>query len=72
MLGGEHDWNVPPAQVRAWEPHLGDTDALEILPSLTHALTRLDTDDPAAITADAVGTHVDPSVAEAIAAWLDG
>jgi pimeloyl-ACP methyl ester carboxylesterase len=71
VIGGEHDWNALPEQVRAWESHLGTDSRVEILPGLTHALTRLDTDDLAAITPDDVGTGLDPSVVDTIATWFD-
>jgi alpha-beta hydrolase superfamily lysophospholipase len=71
VLGGGNDWNVPPVQVEAWAPFLDDEDDhLEILPGITHALTRLDEDDPAAITPADVGTQVDPVVVDTIAGWL--
>lgn len=70
-LGGEHDWNVAPQQVRAWGPHLGGDSRVEIMPGVTHALTRLDTGDPTAITPRDVGTNVDPAVVGRIASWLD-
>lgn len=71
VLGGENDWNVLPRQVQAWQEHLGDEDELVVLPGITHALTRLDTNDVAAITPEDLGTEVDDSVAEAIASWLE-
>jgi alpha-beta hydrolase superfamily lysophospholipase len=72
VLGGTSDWNVLPGQVEAWAPSLdGDQDRLEILPGITHALTRLDEQDPAAITAADVGTQVEPVVIATIADWLD-
>jgi alpha-beta hydrolase superfamily lysophospholipase len=72
VLGGTSDWNVLPEQVEAWAPSLdGDQDRLEILPGITHALTRLDEQDPAAITAADVGTQVEPVVIATIADWLD-
>ena len=70
-LGGAYDWNVPPEQVRAWEPHLPEDSSVEILPEITHMLTRLGTDDPATVTPDDVGTTVADSVIETIASWLD-
>ena len=70
-LGGEHDWNVPPEQVRAWEPYLPRGSRVEVLPEITHALTRLGTDDPAAVTPEDLGTSVATSVTETIASWLD-
>lgn len=70
-LGGEHDWNVPPDQVRDWGPGLPDGSDLRILPELTHALTRLGTDDPAAITPADVGTGVELVAIDTIADWLD-
>jgi uncharacterized protein len=70
-LGGEHDWNVPPEQVRAWGPGLPERSEVRILPELTHALTRLGTDDPAAITPADVGSDVEPAAIDAIAGWLD-
>lgn len=70
VLGGSNDWNVPPAQVEAWAPALSATDELEILSGITHALTRLDVDDPAAITPADVGTSVDDQVISTVADWL--
>jgi pimeloyl-ACP methyl ester carboxylesterase len=66
VIGGENDWNVPPEHVEAWQPFLGVDDSLRILPEITHALTRLEADDPAAIAPADVGTKVDPSVLGAI------
>jgi hypothetical protein len=71
VLGGSSDWNVLPEQVEAWQPVLDADDRLEILPGITHALTRLDEDDPAAITPADVGAQVEPVVLDTIAAWLD-
>jgi uncharacterized protein len=71
VLGGEHDWNVPPEQLEGWRPSLGDDDRIEVLPDITHALTRLGTGDPAALTPADVGTQVEPSVVSAVARWLD-
>jgi alpha-beta hydrolase superfamily lysophospholipase len=72
VLGGTSDWNVLPEQVEAWAPSLdGDQDRLEILPGITHALTRLNEQDPAAITAADVGTQVEPVVIATIVDWLD-
>jgi alpha-beta hydrolase superfamily lysophospholipase len=71
VLGGSSDWNVLPEQVEAWEPVLDADDRLEILPGITHALTRLDEEDPAAITTADVGTQVEPVVIDTIAEWLD-
>ncbi|MDT0203967.1 alpha/beta fold hydrolase [Nocardioides sp. AE5] len=70
-LGGGHDWNVPPAQVRAWGQHLGGDDEVIIVDQITHALTRLGTEDVDEITADDVGEHVDPTVIDALVTWLD-
>jgi pimeloyl-ACP methyl ester carboxylesterase len=44
-LGGEHDWNVPPEHVHAWDEHLPPDSRIEVLPQLTHILTRLTFDD---------------------------
>lgn len=71
VLGGSNDWNIPPAQVEAWAPVLSGPDELVILPNITHALTRLDVDDPAAITPADVGTTVDDQVISTVADWLD-
>src|SRR5690606_4802010 len=70
-LGGEYDWNVPPEQVLAWEPHLGVHGRVEILPRITHALTHLATDDVARLTPADVGQRLDVSVVNALTAWLD-
>lgn len=70
VLGGSNDWNVLPEQVEAWAPALSGTGALEILPGITHALTRLEVDDPAAITPADVGTTVDDQVISTVADWL--
>lgn len=67
-LGGEHDWNVPPDQVLAWEPYV---DEVRILPGVTHALTHLGTDDVTALTPADVGEELDPAVPGAVADWLD-
>lgn len=72
VVGGDHDWNVPPEQVRAWEGSLPAGSRIEIQPELTHALTRLGTDDPAAITPRDVGTQVDASLIETVVDWLEG
>lgn len=69
-LGGELDWNVPPAFVRAWSDSIGDRGEVVILPSITHALTRLETSDVAALGPGDVGEELDPSVVEAIVGWL--
>lgn len=70
VLGGSNDWNVLPEQVQAWAPALDDTDELHILPGITHALTRLEVDDPAAITPSDVGSAVDEHLVTTIADWL--
>jgi hypothetical protein len=59
-------WNVPPPQVEAWAPSLDADDHPEILPGVTHALTRLDEEDPAAITPADVGRQVEPVVVDTI------
>jgi hypothetical protein len=64
-------WNVPPPQVEAWAPSLDEDAHLETLPGITHAPTRLDEEDPAAITPADVGTPVEPMVVDTIAGWLD-
>ncbi|MDO5503328.1 MAG: alpha/beta fold hydrolase [Actinomycetia bacterium] len=69
-LGGEYDWNVPPEMVQAWEPHLPEGSSVEILPNITHALTYLPTDDPAALSPGDVGEEVDDSVVAALTSWL--
>jgi len=69
-LGGEQDWNVPPAQVEAWEAHLPADGEMVILPGITHPLTRLGTDDVAAITPDDLGLEVDDAVVTALTDWL--
>lgn len=69
-LGGAYDWNVPEAQVDAWEQYLGEEGRVQILPNITHALTYLGTEEVAEITAEDVGVHVDPSVIDALVAWL--
>jgi pimeloyl-ACP methyl ester carboxylesterase len=69
-LGFEHDTQVPPEQVRAWEPTLPDGSRLEILPELTHVLTRLVLA-PDGIMPEEIGTEVDASVIRTIADWLD-
>ena len=70
-LGGEEDWNVHPDDVRAWEDHIGEEGAVQLLPGITHALTYLGTDDPAAIELEDLGVEVDPSVVNVLASWLD-
>ncbi len=70
-LGGEYDWQVPPQYVESWEQDLGEAGGVEILPNITHALTHLGTDDPAAVTEADIGTAVDPSVPSAITEWFD-
>jgi hypothetical protein len=45
-------------------------DHLEILPGITHALSRLDTDDPGSVTPSDLGTTVDDTVLDTLAAWL--
>jgi hypothetical protein len=35
-LGGELDWNVPPAYVQAWSDSIGDRGEIVILPNITH------------------------------------
>lgn len=69
-LGGELDWNVPPAYVEDWSDSIGDRGEVVILPNITHALTRLGTGDVAEIGPGDVGEEVDPSVVEAITDWL--
>jgi alpha-beta hydrolase superfamily lysophospholipase len=69
-LGGTSDWNVLPVQVEAWRPALAGTDELRILSGITHALTRLDVDDPTAITPADVGTRVDDQVISTVTEWL--
>lgn len=70
VLGGSNDWNVLPEQVDGWRPALGPDDDLAILPRITHALTHLDGDDPAAITPADVGDSVDEGLVTMIANWL--
>lgn len=70
VLGGSNDWNVPAVQVEAWTPALSDGDRLEILQGITHALTRLEVDDPAAITPADIGNDVDDYAIDTIADWL--
>lgn len=70
-LGGQYDWNVPAEQMLAWEPHLGEHGRVEVLSNITHALTYLETDDVDAISAEDVGEHLDSSVVDALASWLD-
>lgn len=70
-LGGGRDWNVLPTQVLAWQPHLGEGGRVEVLPGITHALTMLATDDPAGSQPQDVGTEVDSSVIDTVAAWLE-
>lgn len=70
VLGGGSDLNVLPEQVEAWGPVLTDADELDILPGITHALTRLEVDDPAAITPSDVGLHVDGILIDRIVEWL--
>lgn len=69
-LGGELDWNVPPAFVQGWSDSIGDRGEVVILPNITHALTRLETGDVAELGPDDVGEEVDASVIEAITDWL--
>jgi hypothetical protein len=60
-----------PRRSRPGLPPSTTDDHLEILPGITHALTRLDEEDPAAITPADVGTQVEPVVVDTIAGWLD-
>lgn len=69
-VGGGQDWNVPPAQVEAWEQYLPAQGEVRMLPGITHPLTRLHTDDVAAITAEDLGTEVDEAVVAALVEWL--
>ena len=70
VLGGGRDWNVPADQVTAWQAVV-DRAEVVVLDDVTHALTRLVQDDPAAITPGDVGTQLAPEVLDALTAWLD-
>lgn len=73
VVGGSNDWNVLPEQLDAWSPVLDDPeDGFVILDDVTHALTRLDADDLAALTPADVGTSVDHRVIDTVTGWLDG
>ncbi|MFU8840724.1 MAG: alpha/beta hydrolase [Nitriliruptoraceae bacterium] len=71
VLGGDADWNVAPALVEPWQDRLPADGELEILPDLTHALTRLDEQDLTRMQPEDVGLEVDERVPARIAAWLD-
>lgn len=73
VVGGVNDSNVLPAQLEAWSGSLdGPDDDLVLLDDLTHALTRLEGDDPAAITPADVGSSVDQRVIDTVTQWLHG
>ncbi|MFP4148987.1 MAG: alpha/beta hydrolase [Nitriliruptoraceae bacterium] len=71
VLGGGADWNLPPALVEPWREHLPAQGELEILPELTHALTRLDEQDLTRMEPEDIGLELDPRVPERITAWLE-
>jgi predicted esterase len=75
-VGGSYDWNVPPEELMSWrsllegvEPNPGhDTVSL---PCVTHALNCIAEPDYRRITVDDIGCVVDPSVIDAVTAFLD-
>lgn len=71
VLSGDADWNVQPALVEPWRDRLPPDSEVEILPSLTHALTRLDEQDLTQMETEDIGLEVDERVPERVAAWLD-
>lgn len=68
-LGGGRD--VPPDLVRAWGAHLPPGSRIEILPDVTHILTRLAFDGDDLRSPAEVATQVDAAVLDAIITWLD-
>ncbi len=71
VLGGDADWNVAPGLVEPWRDRLPPGGELEILPDLTHALTRLTEQDLTRMQPEDVGLEVDERVPERLARWLD-
>lgn len=71
VLSGDADWNVAPALVESWRDRLPPDGELEIMPALTHALTRLDEQDLTRMQPEDVGLEVDDRVPARIASWLD-
>lgn len=71
VLGGEADWNVLPRLVEPWEDLLPASGEVEILPDLTHALTRLEEQDLTRMEPEDLGLEVDERVPERITTWLD-
>ncbi|MEN0061756.1 MAG: alpha/beta fold hydrolase [Myxococcota bacterium] len=72
-LGGDYDWNVPPAEIEAWGDHLeGSTVGHQatVLPCITHALNCIGQPDWQQITQDDIGRRVDTTVTDAIADWV--
>ena len=70
-LSGDADWNVAPALVESWGERLPSEGEVEIMPALTHALTRLDEQDLTRMEPEDIGLVVDDRVPERVASWLD-
>lgn len=75
-LRGTYDWNIPSADFAEWKKALQSSahaakHRVQELPELTHALNRVKEPDPQKLQASDIEHKVHPSVAEAIAAFLE-
>lgn len=73
LVGGGYDWNVPLAELEAWEAALGGAAGPRVFRrfrGLTHALNWIDQPDRRLLTPADIGAHVYAPLLEAVAVFV--